>query len=129
MKAVLLCALLWTQPLAKVSELKISTVTSKPKLIAAVSQSTCGTSSRLFDWHVPDEIRENIEHSPGLRTPSKHVVGVQSVTLEKTFVQDPPEGSEAEQSPTVSALGSNSDASQFAKRSNVGKCINVSARE
>jgi hypothetical protein len=78
----------------------------------------------LFDWHVPDDIRVNIEHSPGLRTPSKHVVGVQSVTLETTFVHDPPEGSEAEQSPTVSALGSNSDASQFAKRSNVGKYTN-----
>jgi hypothetical protein len=26
-----------------------------PKLTAAVSQSACGTSSRLFDWHVPND--------------------------------------------------------------------------
>ena len=52
-------------------------------------------------------------HSPGLRTPSKHVVGVQSAQPGKAvFVQDDPEGSVAVQSPAFSAFGSSSDASQ-----------------
>ena len=44
-------------------------------------------------------------HSPGLRMPSKHVVGVQSAQSGKAmFVQDDPEGSVAVQSPALSAF-------------------------
>jgi hypothetical protein len=35
----------------------------KPNLVAAVSQSACGTSWRLFDWHVPDDTRAYSENS------------------------------------------------------------------
>jgi hypothetical protein len=61
-------------------------------------------------------------HNPSDRVPSKHDELVTQVKPDTAvFVQDVPEGSAAEQSPTVSALASSSDASQFAKRSNVGK--------
>ena len=54
---------------------------------------------------------------PGTRLPSLHVVGVHPRKLAlRVFVQDPPEGSAAVQSPTVSALESSSDASQCAKK-------------
>jgi hypothetical protein len=53
--------------------------------------------------------------TPGTRFPSKHVVRVQSKLALPAFIQDPPEGSVAEQFPIVSALRSNSDASQLAK--------------
>jgi hypothetical protein len=54
-------------------------------------------------------------HNPGLRTPLLQVVEVQSGAPKKaTFAHEPPEGSAAEQSPTVSALGTSPDASQFA---------------
>ena len=57
-------------------------------------------------------------HSPGLRIPSKHVVGVQAVQPGKAaFVQDDPEGSVPVQSPGLSALRSSSEASQLAARS------------
>jgi hypothetical protein len=61
-------------------------------------------------------------HNPSVRVPSKHDELVTQVKLDTAvFVQDVPESIAAEQSPTVSALASNSDASQFAKRSNVRK--------
>ena len=52
---------------------------------------------------------------PAVRIPSKHELGRQVNPGKAVFVHDSPEGSTAEQSPTVSALGSSSDASQFAK--------------
>ena len=54
-----------------------------------------------------------------MRTPSKHELKRQVNPDKPVFVQDPPEGSAAEQSPTVSALGRSSDASQFAKTGEV----------
>jgi hypothetical protein len=52
-------------------------------------------------------------HNPGIKKPSKQVEDVQSAAPEKaTFEHELPEGSAAEQSPTVSALESSSDASQ-----------------
>ena len=55
-------------------------------------------------------------HNPGVRVPSKHDELVTQVKPETAvFVQDVPDGSAAEQSPTVSALGRSSDASQFAE--------------
>ena len=55
-------------------------------------------------------------HNPSVSVPSKHDVLLTQVKPDTgVFVQDPPEGSAAEQSPTVSALGRSSDASQFAK--------------
>jgi hypothetical protein len=65
-------------------------------------------------WPLMDGIEhKSPAHSPGLRSPSKHVVGVQSALPGKAvFVQDDPEASVAVQSPAFSAFGSSSDASQ-----------------
>jgi hypothetical protein len=71
-----------------------------------------GTSLSLLSRSVPHAHM----HNPGARVPSKHGELATQVKPEATvFVQDAPEGSAAEQSPTVSALGRISDASQFAK--------------
>jgi hypothetical protein len=56
------------------------------------------------------------EHVPGVRTPSKHNVGVQVNPEMPVFVHDPPDGSASVQSPGPSAFGSSSEASQFAAR-------------
>ena len=57
------------------------------------------------------------QHIPGMKTPSKHELGKEQVKPDTgVFVQDVPEGSAAEQSPTVSALGRIPDASQLAKK-------------
>jgi hypothetical protein len=56
------------------------------------------------------------QHIPSVRVPSKHDELDKQVPPETAvFVHDVPEGSVTEQSPTVSALGRSSDASQFAK--------------
>jgi hypothetical protein len=54
------------------------------------------------------------EHVPGVRTPSKHNVGVQVNPEMPVFVHDPPDASASVQSPGPSAFGSSSEASQFA---------------
>ena len=56
-------------------------------------------------------------HTPSVRVPSKHdELDTQVKPDTGVFVQDVPDGSAAEQSPIVSALGTSSDASQFATR-------------
>ena len=54
-----------------------------------------------------------------MRTPSKHELCKQSKPETAVFVQDVPEGNAPEQSPTVSALGSKTDASQLARSRDV----------
>jgi hypothetical protein len=55
-------------------------------------------------------------HNPSARVPSMHDVLVTQVKPETAVcVQDDPDGNAAVQSPTVSAFGSSSDASQLAK--------------
>jgi hypothetical protein len=67
---------------------------------------------------VGDSDGASLVHNPGLGVPLKQVVGVHSAAPAKAvFVQDDPEGSVAVQSPTVSALASNSEASQVTTRS------------
>ena len=65
-----------------------------------------------------------------MRIPSKHELRSQVNPGKAVFVQDPPEGSTAEQSPIVSAFRSSSDALQFATRRLHGiKCVDSTGIE
>jgi hypothetical protein len=56
------------------------------------------------------------KHTPCVRTPSKHEVGIHVNPAMAVFVHDAPDASASVQSPGPSAFGSRSEASQLAAR-------------